>query len=333
MELENGSSGNFELVGHGRVTNEMCGRFSGYYVCFNVDGHREMRLRSHEADAGGERVVYVKTHHSCNNPRCPVCFKHGWASREATAIEHRLREAGKHFGGGLRSKDNSFGCEHLSVMLPFKYWHGIFDHKRFLVARKAAKKALVARGIVGGCLIFHGYKYADEGEAYERRVESGWRWSPHFHCLGFIIDGYAKCRKCWNEHKGCKIPNCKRFVRRSLNLFESDGFVVKVAVSRKTLKQDKRDTVGTAWYQLNHSAVERDKERFQVVSWFGNCSYCKLKVTKEKRVKLCPVCKDREMVRASFFGSERLEDEKGFSFLSEDGREVWEQKVGCHGYG
>ncbi len=62
-----------------------------------------------------------------------------------------------------------------------------------------------------------------------------------------------------------------------------DGWVVKVLGERKT-------AFGTAWYQLNHSSYDQTKKRFHIATWFGVCSYRKLKVTPEKRKELCPIC-------------------------------------------
>jgi hypothetical protein len=46
----------------------------------------------------------------------------------------------------------------------------------------------------------------------------------------------------------------------------------------------------TAWYQLNHASYDKTKKRFHIATWFGVCSYRKLKVTPEKRKELCPIC-------------------------------------------
>ena len=62
-----------------------------------------------------------------------------------------------------------------------------------------------------------------------------------------------------------------------------DGWIVKVLGERKT-------AFGTAWYQLNHSSFDKTKKRFHISTWFGVCSYRKLKVTPEKRKEICPIC-------------------------------------------
>ena len=57
--------------------------------------------------------------------------------------------------------------------------------------RVKVKKLLFDRGVVGGCLIFHGFRYADYQESIEKGVLYGWRWSPHFHSLAFLLGGYS----------------------------------------------------------------------------------------------------------------------------------------------
>ena len=44
------------------------------------------------------------------------------------------------------------------------------------------------------------------------------------------------------------------------------------------------------------------RSRHVVVTWFGNCSYRKLKVTYEVRKMLCPHCQ-HELVEAKYLGS------------------------------
>lgn len=42
---------------------------------------------------------------------------------------------------------------------------------------------------------------------------------------------------------------------------------------------ERRTVGGTAWYQLNHATVKVGVKCFRVVTWFGVCSYRKLKVS------------------------------------------------------
>ena len=268
--LENGnfSFGDFELVGHGEVTNENCGRFSGhYYGCLRTDLHKLITLDG--ANYAG--MIYGKPFfHSCDKPSCPVCFKYGWAVREARKIEARLKEASKRFGL----------AEHIVCSVPSKDF-GLSYEAMCLKTVKVLK----SRGVVGGCLIFHGFRF--------NKRKWFWYWSPHFHALGFILGGYARCRKCsrkWNCLKGCG-----GFDDRAWQECQKDGWYVKVLGKRKSV-------FWTLWYQLNHSSIKKGVVRFHVATWFGNVSYRKLKVTAEMRKSVCPICQ-HDLVKIRYHGS------------------------------
>jgi hypothetical protein len=287
-----GSYGEYRLVGHGIVTSDMCGRWLCFKGCIRTDLHDHISL-------SGENFkgkIFVRViHHSCDKPSCPVCFKSGWAVRQAGKIEGRLAEASKRFGQ----------VEHIVATVPPKFYGLDYDTLRSKVV-----KVLFDRGIVGGVLIFHGFRY---------NLRHSWYWSPHFHVLGYIIGGYGRCRGC----KKC-VKGCGGFVDRSYRCFERDGCVVRVLGKRKTV-------FGTAWYQLNHATIKPDVRRFHVATWFGNCSYRKLKVTVEKRKDLCPICSE-ELVKLHYLGARRIvkvKDEQGYvgSFVDDlvdgDGLVTW----------
>lgn len=175
--------------------------------------------------------------------------------------------------------------------------------------RLRAVKALLNRGVVGGFLIFHGFRY----DRFRH-----WYWSVHFHVVGFILGGYP-CRSCQKQY----CSGCASFEGRNLRESEKDGFVFKVLGERKTV-------FGTLWYQLNHATIDASKRRFHVATWFGICSYRKLKVTVEKKKDLCPLCQ-HELHRHTYFGSHPIvTDPKSDGYrgsfaaqIYEDGRRVW----------
>lgn len=68
-------------------------------------------------------------------------------------------------------------------------------------------------------------------------------------------------------------------------------------------------------------------KRHTVATWFGSCSYRRLKVTPEVRKKLCPIC-ESELVRIQYSGSKRLylsEEDDTFEDFLEDGVAVWSE--------
>ena len=274
------SYGDFTLVGHGIQTNDNCGRFVSFKGCLHIELHDKTTLDG----VNYQGKVYVrKVHASCDKPTCPVCYKSGWAVREADRITQRIREASKTAGV----------AEHIIVSIP-KADYGL-DYEKL---RLKAVKVLSSRGIIGGVLIFHGFRYRSF-DVYNNGIRNmkGWYWSPHFHCIGFILNGYAKCRNCpkFESKSVITCAGCNGFEARTRRLFEKDGYIVKVKGERITL-------MGTAWYQLNHSSVKRNVSRFHVATWFGICSYRKLKVTIEKRKELCPICQN-ELVPLRYFGN------------------------------
>lgn len=78
----------------------------------------------------------------------------------------------------------------------------------------------------------------------------------------------------------------------------------------------KRTTIfGTAWYQLHHATYKVNSVRFHVATWFGVCSYRKMKVTVEKKKHLCPICNE-ELYKVFVFGS-IVRDRDAFGYVPE----------------
>lgn len=254
------------LVGGGEVTGNSCGKFKVAYGCDRVELHNLITLDG--VNYAG-KVFVKKVFMSCDKPSCPVCYKFGWAVREAGKIEHRLAEASKVYGA----------VEHLSVSVPVE-WFCL----PFKVLIKRVWGALVERGAVGGVLIFHRDRFHGYGHANPY-------WSFHFHFLGFVPER-SECRVC---KKVC-FKGCGGFVDRNYRLNEIDGCLVKVLGKRKTVR-------GTAWYQLNHSSYRVNVKRASVVRWMGVCSYRNLKVVAKKREELCPAC-GHDLVRLGYFGND-----------------------------
>ena len=285
-----GRHGDFSLVGHGKITNEHCGKHKSYFGCLNVKGHN--RIGSDGLNHKGQ-VFVRKVLHSCDKPSCPICYKYGWATREAGKLEMRLLAASQQFGE----------IEHIMCSVPRRDYGLSYEELRVKVV-----KILESRGVHGGVLIFHAFRCTQRKH---------WYFSPHWHVLGFIRGGY-KCRGCT---KGCW--NCDGFEGLVRRLRENDGYIVKVGEKRKTIG-------GTAWYQLNHASVKVGVVRFHVATWFGVCSYHKLKVFPEKRRRVCPICGE-ELVKLRFNGNmfvmnEHLSSNEHFFFddaVDESGHKNW----------
>jgi hypothetical protein len=255
----------FQRVGTGKQTSTRCGQFLGWSGCLNVEEHDHSTLDG--IDHTG-KIFVKRVFHSCDRPDCPVCFKKGWAIREAGKAECRLKEAQKRFGI----------AEHIIDSVPIAEYGLPFEK-----IKANSLKAMAARHYIGGIMIFHAQRFANFAEAVRKGIPAGWRYGPHFHYLDFLEGGYGVCRGCKKSRQECL--GCKGFegVTRRLNL--TDGHIVKVKGAQKTI-------FGTLWYQMNHMTIVKGKIRYHTVIWSGICSYRKLKLQKEDRINrhVCPIC-------------------------------------------
>ncbi|MBN1244532.1 hypothetical protein JXA31_02950 [Candidatus Bathyarchaeota archaeon] len=276
VQSEWGKHGEHELVGQGKITNpDTCGKFGGFWGCPRTELHNKTTLdgKNHKG-----KVYVKKVFHSCDKPSCPICYKRGWAVREAGNIESRIKEAEKRFGK----------AEHIVVSVPKKDYGLSFE-----ALQSKATKVMAARHILGGCKIFHAFRYHRANETYIGEP-AGWFWSPHFHVIGFVDGGYSRCRHCKKSTLDCF--SCDGYEGRTRRCYEKDGYIVKVLGSRKSI-------FGTAWYQLNHASVKRGVTRFHVARWFGTSSYRKMKIQKGDRIQrnMCPIC-GMDLVRLRYMG-------------------------------
>jgi len=83
-----------------------------------------------------------------------------------------------------------------------------------------------------------------------------WYYSPHFHCIGF------------------------GWIVNTDELYNQGGWIVKNKGVRDS-------TFTTFYYQLSHAGV---KKGYHTLTWFGDLSYCKLKVEEEPNPDVCPLC-------------------------------------------
>lgn len=244
---------NYQLVGHCEQTNEKCGTFCKFMGCTRVELHNKVIF-----DKSGNPVDcsglgdFKPVYYSCGKPTCSVCYERGWAVREAKNIEFRLEQARKHFGSP----------EHITCSVPPELY-GL----SLKAMREKVKKVLLSRGVIGAVRIFHWVRFD--------KVKRVWRRGVHWHCLGFIVGGFRRCRRCSKKGR-FRCNDCDGFKGRQVRGYAKDRFIVKVHDERKTI-------VGTAWYVLNHATVDVTKKRFHVATWFGVVSYRKLKISKELR--------------------------------------------------
>jgi hypothetical protein len=304
----------YPLVGGGEITNDYCDHFSGYYVCDRVDLHELVGKRLGKDYAG--KVYVRKVHFNCGKWVCPSCYRR-IALREARKVEVRLEANSKL----LKETSESSEIYHVVVSLSPKDY-GISDEK---VLRAKAKKALEELGIFDGGMMFHGSRH----RRYEQIKggvfrQIGTDWSPHYHFLGFIKDGY-KCRDC--KRKSNCLAGCGGFDDRRWQYYKETGIYVKVLPKRKSV-------FWTAAYQLNHVSIKAVKvgvkTRSHIVTYIGSCSCRKLHIKVEKQKLICPICQ-YELKRSIYNGKKYFATDRNSSDyvcdsledLEEDGVVVW----------
>jgi hypothetical protein len=298
----------FMPVGRGVRTSESCGRHLSFVVCKNIEEHKGVSVGGD--DCTGKVVVRHK-HMWCHNSKCPVCFIRGWAVRGAQKIGGRL-EKGVELGFGK--------IEHITVSVPPEDYH--LPEK---VLRKKCRLALKARGVIGGGMIFHGYRIDRERGVLV--------WKPHYHTLGFIEGGFDVCRSCVHKREDCR--SCEGFKGREVRGYKKDGYIVKVFDERKTV-------FGTAWYNLNHATVKVSAfSRFHVVTWFGCCGNRKYSSAMLESEDVCPACGE-EMVKCAYMGKRVIARDIGDpnyravfvdDEFDENGEPNYPEVVGGRGFG
>jgi predicted Zn-ribbon and HTH transcriptional regulator len=258
---------NFMPVDRGARTSNLCGKWLSFQVCDHKELHEGVMVDG--IDCTG-KIVVSHSHLWCHKSSCPVCFIRGWSVREARNIEGRLKVA----------SERGFGdVEHLTVSVPVEDY-GLSEE----VLRRKSRMALLVRGVLGGAMIFHGYR--------KDRSRGVLSWSPHYHVLGFVRGGFDVCRDCVHDRGDC--ASCSFFKGREVREYAKDKYLVKVLEKRKTV-------IGTAFYQLNQATIRVGIKRFHVATWFGVCGYSKLKGKKLKAVATCPACHS-EMVKKVHWG-------------------------------
>lgn len=300
-------------VGRGVDVSDFCGKWVGVKVCDNLEGHKGKSIDG--VDATGKYVVRHQ-HWFCKNPLCCKCFARGWSVRRARSFEARLDEGVRRGLGKV---------EHFRVS-PSVEDRDLSEAE----LREKCGRALLARGVYAFGMIFHGRRMNKE--------RNGLVWSPHYHVLGFLKDGYDRCRDC--EDRVCvgygNEGKCDGFEVRTREEYVKDGCIVKVHAERKTV-------FGSAFYQLNHSTVKVSflKRRFHVVTWWGECGNRKYRSVPLKSEVECPLCGE-EMEKKVYVGKRELVKDIGhrdyravfvFEPFDEDGEPNFFDVVGSRGLG
>jgi hypothetical protein len=302
------------LVAHGEKKDDKCGSFlrrkvKAFRVCFNLEAHKGI-VDIHGFDYTG-KVPVKRVFYSCNRPECPSCGVSGWAVRESGRAEGILRYA---------SDKLHYKSQHIIISPPQDFSGSYDDLKKYIL------KAMLRRGIVGGCYVYHHFRYHGKNETYVGE-KAHYFVGRHFHVLGFIKGGYGNCRNCIHQRNGtfakCK-EGCNGFEGVTRRAFEKDGVIAKVKGERKSIG-------GTLWYELSHASLRKGVKKQVVVNWFGVCGRNKLRIRKgdlPQKEHLCPLCASK-MFLANYVG----EAKRLLSMMSAypDGHIFWLDAKDEHG--
>lgn len=175
--------------------------------------------------------IFLKAYRkSCSKASCPICYI-SWSMKESHRAAHRMRSF----------KPNKYRAP---IHVVFSPPQGSYDSISKL--RQSMYKLSKIVGLYGGMSVFHPY-----------RCDSGtWKWSPHFHILGY------------------------GWIQGTKEAYRDLGWIVKNLGVRK-------DVVRVTNYLLSHAGIRQGSH---TVTWFGELGYAKLKVDKEPEENNCPYC-------------------------------------------
>jgi hypothetical protein len=260
LPYDNAGHSTYVPATYGAVTPpDVCGSHHGYSACKNLEGHAGRIF--HGEDATGMDFFRHK-HWWCKNPLCPRCCLSGFAVVRARSMESRFKTA---------ERDGLFNPEHIIV----SFLPSLRDVP-IPKLKVMALRALAVRSVVGGAIIPHGWRI---NESCTLQV-----YSPHFHVLGYVKDGYDMCRLCVGHTKDDCLA-CSGFNGREMKNYEADRILVSVKAKRETIG-------GTCWYELNHCLNIVGLKHYNVVSWFGEVACRMFKSDVLRPANVCPICRD-----------------------------------------
>lgn len=251
-----------------------------------IDCGQGPRVRQVHCSSCGDAVTVGGN--TCGDPLCSHCWP-TWARRAADRCGSRIE--------GFARYADRHPPRHIIVSLDEQETFAItMKHERWENVMKAFKRALLAKardlGLTGGAAVLHPYRAGDEAKSQHGEKVWDWiraqgsRWhdyvkfSPHMHLIAY---GY--------------LPKNKPGEFRYKNL-------------GKLTTRD--DIEKVSYYALSHCGIVAGKAQHNVTYW-GKCSYNRLKCTWQARVSV-PLCCSKcgsPMVEAwgeSFFVKQTIGD-------------------------
>jgi len=199
---------------------------------------------------------------NCHSRGCPICFRTGWAGRQARAASDKLiaggdlyERVGESLGRGVRhivfSPDQDSTVERVRTV------EGFEDIYREL------HEVVQYAGLNGYMVVFHPFRQVKDWRG--EKIPGRWYESPHFHVLGY---GWLMKSDRFNEATGWIY----------YNVDSEDGKV-----------RDRDEIRGTIKYLLTHAGISYGPKRFQVVRWAKMIANCKMGRKKYSKITDKPV--------------------------------------------
>jgi len=191
----------------------------------------------------------------CFRADCEYCWLQ-WSYRQASKATRRFEVYQK------QSK-TKYKPSHIIISVP-DWDYGKSKKELSKLARDKLNSVIPKWSIFGGCIIYHPFK---------NKMIAGklrWYYSPHFHVLGY----------------GWILPSDSEDSKKIRR-----GWIIKKAEDKdKNGNPMERSTFQTLSYQLTHAGIKRHNH---TLTWFGDLSYCKLKMEKEDyEMGKCPICEN-----------------------------------------
>jgi hypothetical protein len=165
--------------------------------------------------------------------------------------------------------------EHISASVP-KSLYNLSPKDMVQECIRACKRS----GIIGGVTILHPFRKDQERRDLYK--------SFHYHVLGYLGEGYDRCRDCMLARSCCW--DCDGFEGVTRRAHKGDGWIVSLAKNENGVVEKRKSIFGSAWYNCEHSGYKVGVKNFQIVEWFGVVAKRKFRSLVKPVEFTCPVC-------------------------------------------
>lgn len=198
----------------------------------------------------------------CHRFQCPICSRDRMVEETEYCVK-RIRAGNRGYKNGFRIEK----VIHVTISPPKNLYY-LDNIEDFYKLRRRANYWLKKAGMRGYMMVYHPYRQNKEEIWKNTPYYMNWRYSPHFHIIGYGWINWV------NKNKGIDLHK------------QSKGWVVVNHRIRKSIG-------ATVYYQLSHCGV---KDNRNTVTWVGSLSTKRFEYSRPKNpLSYCPVCGRRWM--------------------------------------